>query len=176
VLRLKDTFIEYDLKRTVFSENCMATSKPIEPYTPTSEAITLANQALESISEFIANPPDTITLAILDPAVPDTSITIPSGMFQLMVNVLQSISRGEPVTILPLGAELTTQEAANMLRVSRPYLVKLLDDGTIPSRKVGIYRRVMLQDLLNYQKTEKQRQSVVMSELAKEAQDMGLYD
>jgi excisionase family DNA binding protein len=154
----------------------MATPRPIEPYTPTSEAITLANQALEAISEFVANPPNTITLAILDPAMQSTSITIPSGMFQLMVNVLQSVSRGEPVTILPLSAELTTQEAADMLRVSRPYLVKLLDDGTIPSRKVGIYRRVLLQDLLDYQKTEKQRQSAVMEELTQEAQDMGLYD
>ncbi len=154
----------------------MATPRPIEPYTPTESAITLANQALESISAFIANPPDTITLAILDPAMQDTSITIPSGMFQLMVNVLQSVSRGEPVTILPHSAELTTQEAADMLRVSRPYLVKLLDSGTIPSRKVGIYRRVLLQDLLHYQKTEKQRQSAVMEELTKEAQDMGLYD
>jgi excisionase family DNA binding protein len=154
----------------------MATHRPIEPYTPTSEAITLARQALESISAFITNPPDTITLAILDPAVQDTHITIPSGMFQLMVNVLQSVSRGEPVTILPHSAELTTQEAANILRVSRPYLVKLLDEGTIPSRKVGIYRRVLLSDLLHFQKTEKQRQSSIMEELTKEAQDMGLYD
>lgn len=155
---------------------CMADYRPIEPYTPTSEAITLAGQALESISAFIANPDDTITLAILDGAMQDTRITIPSGMFQLMVNVLQSVSRGEPVTILPQSAELTTQEAADILRVSRPYLVKLLDEGTIPSRKVGIYRRVLLQDLLHYQKTEKQRQSAIMSELTKEAQDMGLYD
>lgn len=154
----------------------MATPRPIEPYTPTSEAIALANQALESISAFIANPDDTITVAILDPAMQSASITIPSGMFQLMVDVLQSISRGEPVTILPHSAELTTQEAADMLRVSRPYLVKLLDNGTIPSRKVGIYRRVLLQDVLHYQKTEKQRQSAVMEELTKEAQDMGLYD
>jgi excisionase family DNA binding protein len=106
----------------------------------------------------------------------DTSITIPSGVFQLMVNLLQSVSRGEPVTILPHSAELTTQEAADILRVSRPYLVKLLDEGTIPSRKVGIYRRVMLSELLDYQKAEKQRQSAIMEELTKEAEDMGLYD
>jgi excisionase family DNA binding protein len=154
----------------------MATHRSTEPYTPTSEAITLANQALESISAFIKSPPDTISFTILDPAMQDTHITIPSGIFQLMVDVLQSVSRGEPVTILPHSAELTTQEAADMLRVSRPYLVKLLDDGTIPSRKVGIYRRVLLEDLLSYQKAEKQRQSAIIEELAKEAQDMGLYD
>jgi excisionase family DNA binding protein len=154
----------------------MATPSPIEPYTPNSEAITLASQALESISALEANPADTITFAILDPAMQDTRITIPSGMFQLMVNILQSVSRGEPVTILPHSTELTTQEAAEILRVSRPYLVKLLDEGTIPSRKVGIYRRVLLQDLLHYQKTEKQRQSAIVEELTKEAQDMGLYD
>jgi excisionase family DNA binding protein len=129
----------------------MATPSPIEPYTPTESAITLASQALESIRALGENPSDTITFTILDPPMQETPITIPSGMFQLMVNILQSVSRGEPVTILPHSAELTTQEAADILRVSRPYLVKLLDEGAIPSRKVGIYRRVLLQDLLHYQ-------------------------
>lgn len=152
----------------------MTTLRPTEPYTPTQEAITLASQALESVSAVVANPPETITFTILDPDLQGTKITIPGEMFRVLVDVLNAVSQGEPVTLLPHSAELTTQEAADMLNVSRPYLVKLLDEGAIPSRKVGIYRRVKVQDVLNYRNQEKQRQEAIMAELTKEAQRLGL--
>lgn len=154
----------------------MVTLRPTEPYTPTQEAITLANQALESVSAVVANPPETITFAILDPDLQGTKITIPGGMFRLMVDVLNAASQGEPITLLPHSAELSTQEAANMLNVSRPYLVKLLDEGAMPSRKVGIYRRVKVQDVLRYQNQEKAKREKILDELTQEAQEMGLYN
>jgi excisionase family DNA binding protein len=154
----------------------MVMLRPTEPYTPTQEAITLASQALESVSALVANPPETITFAILDPDLQGTKITISGGMFRLMVDVLNAVSQGEPITLLPHSAELTTQEAADMLNVSRPYLVKLLDEGAMPSRKVGIYRRVKVQDVLRYQKQEKAKREKILDELTQEAQEMGLYD
>jgi excisionase family DNA binding protein len=154
----------------------MATLRPTEPYTPTQEAITLASQALESVSAVVANPPKTITFTILDPELQGTKITIPGEIFRLMVDVLNAVSQGEPLTLLPHSAELTTQEAADMLNVSRPYLVKLLDEGAMPSRKVGIYRRVKVQDVLHYQKQEKARREKILDQLTQEAQAMGLYD
>ncbi|ELR99159.1 excisionase family DNA-binding protein [Gloeocapsa sp. PCC 73106] len=154
----------------------MVTLRPTEPYTPTQEAITLASQALESVSALVANPPETITFTILEPDLQGTKITIPGGMFRLMVDVLNAVSQGEPITLLPHSAELTTQEAADLLNVSRPYLVKLLDEGAMPSRKVGIYRRVKVQDVLQYQKQEKAKREKILDELTQEAQEMGLYD
>jgi excisionase family DNA binding protein len=154
----------------------MVMLRPTEPYTPTQEAITLASQALESVSAVVANPPETITFAILNPDLQGTKITIPGGMFRLMVDVLNAVSQGEPITLLPHSAELTSQEAADMLNVSRPYLVKLLDEGAMPSRKVGIYRRVKVQDVLQYQKQEKAKREKILDELTQEAQEMGLYD
>jgi hypothetical protein len=78
------------------------------------------------------------------------------------------------VTLLPSEAELTTQEAADLLNVSRPYLVKLLDEGVIPSRKVGVYRRVKVKEVMQYKQMEQQRQERILDELTKEAQDLDL--
>ena len=154
----------------------MVTLRQNDTYTPTPEAIALANQALESVSAVVTNPPETITFAILDPDLQGTKITIPSGMFRLMVDVLNAVSQGEAITLLPHSAELTTQEAADLLNVSRPYLVKLLDEGAMPSRKVGIYRRVKVHDVVRYQKQEKAKRENILDELTQEAQEMGLYD
>jgi excisionase family DNA binding protein len=104
----------------------------------------------------------------------NVQITIPSGVFRLIVDALNAVSRGETVTLVPHEAELTTQEAADLLNVSRPYLVKLLDEGTIPSRKVGVYRRVKARDVMQYKQAERQRQEGILDELAKDAQELDL--
>ncbi len=152
----------------------MATLRSNEPYTPTPEAVDFASQALQSFADIVKNPPETITFAVIAPPLKDTQITIPSGVFHLLLDVLNAISRGEAVTLLPHEVELTTQEAADLLNVSRPYLVKLLDKGIIPSRKVGVYRRVRVQDVMRYKQTEQQRQEEILEALASEAQDLGL--
>lgn len=152
----------------------MTKSRATAPYTPTPDAVALATRALQSFADVVENPPETITFAIIDPPLKDTQIAIPSGMFRLIVDVLNAVSRGEALTLLPHEAELTTQEAADLLNVSRPYLVKLLDEGIIPSRKVGVYRRVRAQDIMQYKQTERQRQEGILDELASEAQDLDL--
>jgi excisionase family DNA binding protein len=152
----------------------MTTPRPIGPYTPTPEAVDFASRALQSFADVVKNPPETITFAVIDPPLKNVQITIPSGVFRFIVDALNAVSRGEAVTLLPHEAELTTQEAAELLNVSRPYLVKLLDEGIIPSRKVGVYRRVRAQDVMQYKQTERQRQEGILDELAKEAQDLDL--
>jgi excisionase family DNA binding protein len=91
---------------------------------------------------------------------------IPAGSYlsQVVLSCLEFIAEGHPVTVLPMEDEIGTQEAADMLQVSRPYLVKLLDTHALPSRKVGVQRRVKIQDLLDYQAREKAARIKVLEE------------
>jgi excisionase family DNA binding protein len=77
-------------------------------------------------------------------------VELPPALGQLVLDVLTHVARGEMVTFVPYGAELTTNEAANLLNVSRPFLVAMLEEGKIPFHKVGSHRRVRACDLLAF--------------------------
>jgi excisionase family DNA binding protein len=104
----------------------------------------------------------------------EQSVTIPSEAFALFVQILAQMANGNPVAIVPVHAELTTQQAAEMLNVSRPYLVGLLDEKVIPFRMVGSHRRVRVADLLMYKQKDDAERQAVADELAAEAQRHGL--
>ena len=89
--------------------------------------------------------------------------------------MLAHVERGEHVRVVADDEEITTQQAADLLRVSRPYLVGLVDRGEIPSRKVGPRRRLKLADVLLYREVDQARRLRAVAELAAEAQDLGLY-
>ena len=104
----------------------------------------------------------------------EQSVTVPSEAFELFVQILAQMANGTPVAIVPVHAELTTQQAAEMLNVSRPYLVGLLDAKVIPYRLVGSHRRVRVADLLAHKQKDDADRQAVADELAAEAQKHGL--
>lgn len=83
----------------------------------------------------------------------DDRVVIPAEIYALLRNVVSTLSRGEAVCVEPFGMRLTTQEAANLLGISRPTLIRLLERGNIPFEKVGKHRKVLLADVVSYQKT-----------------------
>ncbi|MCK6685640.1 MAG: helix-turn-helix domain-containing protein [Thermoanaerobaculia bacterium] len=106
--------------------------------------------------------------------VDDRDITLPVPVIKMLADILAQMARGNAVTIVPYEAELTTQQAADFLNVSRPFLITLLEDGRIPFRKVGTHRRVLFKDLLSFQEQDLARRKRVADELAREAQELGL--
>lgn len=105
---------------------------------------------------------------------PELRVTVPREAFELFVRILAEMANGNAVTILPVHAELTTQQAAELLNVSRPHLVKLLEEGKIPFRMVGAHRRVRFEDLVRFKQQDDEHRKKILDELTAEAQRLGL--
>lgn len=103
-------------------------------------------------------------------------VSLPDPVYRILVHALHLLERGEGVLILSSSQELTTQDAANMVGVSRQYLVQLLEEGRIPFHKVGTHRRLYLRDLLEYQKQRDAGRRKMLDEIAQEAVADGVYD
>ena len=91
-----------------------------------------------------------------------------------LAEVFLQMAEGSAVAVMPMKAEMTTQAAANLLHVSRPYLISLLDTGQIPSRKVGTHRRVLREDVAAYKARIDDARLATLQELAAQAQELGM--
>lgn len=101
-------------------------------------------------------------------------IVLPRGVGRLLSHLLTEMGSGNAVTIIPLHAELTTQEAADFLNISRPFLIGLLGEGKIPFRKVGTHRRVKFLDLREFKARNEAASKAAMEELAAQAQELNM--
>jgi len=144
------------------------------PNLPTAHEIALAKEGSRELSMVMSTPEDVQEISVCI-GLSEQKVHLPASAIQLLLDVLVNISQGNAVQIVPVLAELTTQQAADILLVSRPYLVKLLDEGKIEHRKVGSHRRIRYNDLLKFKTHEEKARKSVMDELAAEAQalDMG---
>lgn len=152
----------------------MTPTATLEPTTlPSTEAETAASAA-QAISEILPRKRTARSrVTIILEGDPTQRIVVPAPAFELLVSILAEMANGNGVTVMPVHAELTTQEAANFLNVSRPYLVKLLEEGKIPFRKVGSRRRVQLPDLMAYKAKDDDRRDKALAALAAQAQEEG---
>ena len=101
-------------------------------------------------------------------------LVLPKAAARLLHHLLIEMSRGNAVTLIPLHAELTTQEAAEFLNVSRPYVIRLLETGKVKHRKVGTHRRIKFSDLQDFKKRQDDASDAALDELAKQAQELNM--
>ncbi len=102
-----------------------------------------------------------------------TDLEIPPSVFETLRFVAEAMARGDTITLVPHGQELTSQQAADLLLVSRPHLIKLLDRGEIACHRVGTHRRVRIEDVLAFRERRGVTREELLTELAREAQDSG---
>ncbi len=143
-------------------------SPQTDPVQPTEAEIRLAADSVRELARFLES-----DLPVQVPGL-DRPVVLPAAAVRLLVELLATMAEGHAVTLIPVHAELTTQQAADLLGVSRPFLVKELESGRLAHRKVGTHRRLRLQDLLTYKQQVYAARLVVLDELAAEVQKLNM--
>ncbi len=137
---------------------------------PTEREITLSAESSRLLAACIGKG-DTAQLRLIDG---NTDVTVPVFAIHMLVDILNQIAQGNSVSLVPVHAELTTQQAADLLSVSRPYLVKLLESGKIKFHKTGRHRRIRFVDLMEYMQRMDEKSHKAADELAAQAQELGM--
>ena len=129
---------------------------------PTLNEIEKASEAASAFARALAH--QNLPLRVSENGA-EVKIDLPPSLGHLLLDLLTHVAKGEMVTFVPYGAELTTQQAADILNVSRPFLVKLLNSGDIGHHKVGAHRRISVSDLLEYKDRRDQNRADGLAEL-----------
>jgi excisionase family DNA binding protein len=146
-----------------------------ETITPTPDEAIIAQESSRRLARFVATRRKRpLQLRIQPEDAPEESVSIPESAFRLLSDILTQMAKGNAVTLIPVHAELTTQQAANILNVSRPFLVEQLEKGVIPYRKVGTHRRILFKDLMDYKETMDRNRLKTLDELAAQAQELNM--
>jgi excisionase family DNA binding protein len=123
--------------------------------TPSPADTQLAQESSRKLAKLLGSNNKELRLQIQSDGEPEEAVAVPFSVFRLVADILTEMAQGHAVTLIPVHAELTIQQAADLLNISLPYLIDLLDKDQIPLRKVGIHRRILFQDLKAYeQKTD----------------------
>jgi len=147
-----------------------ATTERVErgPITPTEGEQTALGEIARILSVGAAESPILVGLE-------GQRIELPESVIRVLRQAVHAMARDRAVAVVPIHKQLTTQEAADLLLVSRPYLVKLLDEGEIPSTKTGTHRRVRPDDVMAYAELRDARRLQGLDELAQISQELDLY-
>lgn len=145
-----------------------------EPRLPTEHEATLAKESSRILSLHVSSKSEDKSICVVDQNGQQEQVVIPSSAYKLLLEILSEMSLGNAVNVTPVHAVLTTQEAADMLNVSRPFFIKLIEKGEIPFHKTGAHRRVKYCDVLDYKSKIDSQRTNSLAELAAEAQELNM--
>jgi excisionase family DNA binding protein len=153
----------------------MMSTKSVEPVRPAEADVNAAVAALPQVRDYLASHPDAGVVRLrVDDEHGEEALTVPRGALELLARVLAHMANGRGVSVVPANAELTTQQAAELLNVSRPFLIGLLQAGEIEYRLVGKHRRIRAESLMEFIRRDDQRRRQVADELTALNQEMGV--
>ncbi len=142
------------------------------PKLPTEQDIRIATETSRKLAKMISKGPSILRLKM---AVKNgETLEIPTSMAHMILDMLEQTANGKAVTIIPFNTEMTTQQAADFLNVSRPFFIQLLEKNQIPFYKVGTHRRIHFKDVLNYKTTIDNKRRETLNALAKQAQELDM--
>lgn len=145
-----------------------------EAVAPTADDARMAQESSRRLTQLRgAERKGVVRLRVESENEPEEAVAIPLAAFRLLTDILTEMAKGNAVTILPIHAELTTQQAADLLNVSRPFLIEQLEKGDIPFRKVGKHRRVRFCDLMNYKHAMDRQRLAALEKLSAVDQELG---
>jgi excisionase family DNA binding protein len=145
----------------------------LEPVEPDEADISTALEALPHVKDYLASHTDSVIRLVVSDD-PQETLVVPRGAVELLARVLAHMAAGQGVSVVPAHAELTTQQAAELLNVSRPFLIGLLEAGHIEYRRVGKHRRIKALSLMAYMARDDQERREAAEELTRLNQEMGL--
>lgn len=152
----------------------MTTTAQTKMTLPVEREVRAAVQGQRALAAVLATRLETQHIQIFDDRNQAHQVELPTSALRLLLDILAELAEGNAVKVVPVHAELTTQEAADMLNVSRPHLVKLLEEGVLPFHKTGKHRRVRFTDLMQFKAHREQASEDAMAQLAKQAQELGM--
>ena len=135
----------------------------------------IADRAARRINEYLEGHAHDDLIEAIGEVGSDDALVIPRATAVMFAQILELLAQGRGVQIFPQEVELSTQRAAAMLNVSRPYLIGLLEAGKIPFRKVGRHRRVRFEDLMDYKRQDDLGRRVAADKLAELTEELDLY-
>ena len=141
---------------------------------PTEGEVRAAVQGHHALAPYLAIQFETQHIQIFDDQKQAHQVELPTSALRLLVDILAELADGNAVKVVPVHAEMTTQEAADLLNVSRPHLVKLLEEGVLAYHRTGKHRRVRFADLMHYKETRERASEQAMAELAQQSQEPGM--
>jgi excisionase family DNA binding protein len=143
-----------------------------EPFVATEEEALIAREAVNKLKP-LADAKTDIKLRIAEKGA-DVVVPLPARAVDTIIGFLMAMAERKPFSVIPHSAELTTKQAADFLNVSRPYLVGLLDRGEIPHRVVGTHRRVLVSDLIGYQRESDENRRKAIAAMVAESRKLGI--
>jgi excisionase family DNA binding protein len=152
-----------------------AASRPYEPYVPNDADAILAQESGRKLGRLLGKAQnEAVRVQVLSDDGTEPVVTLPAPALALLLRILREMAQGNAVTIVPHHAELTTQQAADALNVSRPHFVKLLERGVVPFHKVGTHRRVLFRDIAAYKRRVEAESEAALASLAALSQKLRL--